>query len=292
VELLLLNVATLVVLYATLAAALDLVVGHGGLLSLAHAALFGAGAYAAAIMATAGYGLAPTLVAAALAGTVLACVVAAMAARLQEDTFAIVTFALQILFTSVLLNAVGVTNGALGITGIRRPSLIGISFNDPYAFLALCVLTGGGAIALLWQIERNPYGRALRVTREDAVFARALGLRPVRLRTGAVLISGGLSGVVGALYAYYIGLVTPSQFGVMDSVLILSMVLIGGASRPWGPIAGATLLMVLPEVLRFVGIPSVVAGDVRMLLYGAGLVAIVFARPSGLSTHTRTLKGD
>ena len=139
------------------------------------------------------------------------------------------------------------------------------------------------AYLLLWRISASPFGRVLHAIREDSDFAESLGKDSRRFKFTVVLISGALAGLAGSLYAHYVTYIDPSSFTVMESIAVLSMVIVGGAGTLWGPLLGATVLVSLPEVLRLVGLPDSVAANVRQILYGALLVLVLAKRRRGLT---------
>jgi len=118
--------------------------------------------------------------------------------------------------------------------------------------------------------------------REDEVFAQSLGKNTVRFKVVTFALSTALAASAGSLYAHYITYIDPTSFTVMESILIISMVIIGGAGSLWGPLVGAVVLVTLPEALRFVGLPSAVAANLRQIIYGSLLVVMMMFRPRGL----------
>jgi branched-chain amino acid transport system permease protein len=122
----------------------------------------------------------------------------------------------------------------------------------------------------------------LHAIREDEVFAKAQGKNTVCFKVTAFAVSAALAAMAGSLYAHYITYIDPTSFTVMESILIISMVIIGGAGSLWGPLVGAVVLVTLPEALRFVGLPSAVAANLRQIIYGSLLVIMMMFRPRGL----------
>ena len=118
--------------------------------------------------------------------------------------------------------------------------------------------------------------------REDEVFAEAAGKNVAAYKVLTFVIGAGMAAVAGVMYAYYISFIDPTRFTVMESIFIISIVIIGGAGSLWGPVVGAVVLVILPEFLRFIGLPSSVAANVRQILYGGLLVAFMLWQPRGL----------
>ncbi|HHQ48136.1 MAG TPA: branched-chain amino acid ABC transporter permease, partial [Acidobacteria bacterium] len=128
---------------------------------------------------------------------------------------------------------------------------------------------------------RSPFGRVLQLIRADERLALATGRSPSRFKLVTFVISAALGSVGGAIFAAYIGFVDPSSFTVMVSVMIICMVVIGGAGTVWGALVGAVFLVSMPEALRFVGLPAPVAANLRQILYGALLMLLMVLRPQG-----------
>jgi len=142
------------------------------------------------------------------------------------------------------------------------------------------------SVAVSWQLKNmissSPFGRVLRAIREDETFATSLGKNTMVFKCLAFAFSAGLAGSAGGLYAHYARFIDPSSFTLDESVLLISMVVIGGPASVWGPVAGAFALVAMQEGLRFIGLPASTSAQVRQLLYGALLIVIVATRPKGL----------
>ena len=121
----------------------------------------------------------------------------------------------------------------------------------------------------------------LRAIREDEVFAQAMGKDVAAFKVKVFMIGAGLAAISGVLYATYISYIDPTSFTVMESIFIISIVIIGGAGNLWGSVLGAAVLIALPELLRFIGLPNSVAANIRQMLYGGLLVAFMLWRPRG-----------
>jgi branched-chain amino acid transport system permease protein len=140
-------------------------------------------------------------------------------------------------------------------------------------------------LLVYWIVNRlvkSPFGNVLRSIREDEIFAQSLGKNVSFFKVLSFSVSAGLTAIAGALYAYYITFIDPTSFTVQESVFMLSLVIVGGAGRLSGSIIGAVLLVSIPEILRFVGMPSSIAANMRQILYGGLLVAFMMFRPKGI----------
>lgn len=278
-----LHILNLLAIFAILATSLDLLVGHTGLLSVAHAAFFGIGAYVTALLATNyGIGFGVTLIISVLSGAVASLLVSQPSMRLHGVYFVIATFAFQMIVFSILNNWTLLTHGPLGIYGIPSPSILGIRLDTPLHFLPLSVTMCAITCVILHRVIHCPFGRVLHAIREDDITTQSYGKPTVQFKILAFALSAAFAALAGCLYAYYVSYVGPGSFTVMDSVLILAMVIIGGSGNIWGPLIGAAALIVLPEILRFVGFPSSVAANLRQIFYGATLVACMIWRSQGL----------
>ena len=282
----LLHILVLIGIYTILAVSLDLLAGHAGLLSIAHAAFYGLGAYTSALLAvhTGAPFLVGILVGMAVA-TLVSLVVSLPSLRLHDDYFVIATFGFQMILFSVFNNWIDLTRGPLGIPGIPQPSIFGWAIQSHVGFAVLAALLATFAYVVVGRISTSPFGRVLRAVREDEVFVKALGKNTLWFKVTAFAVSAALAASAGSLYAHYITYIDPTSFTVMESILVISMVIIGGAGSPWGPLIGAVVLVTLPEALRFVGLPSSVAANLRQIFYGILLVVMMMVRPRGLVGH-------
>lgn len=270
-------------IYSILAMSLDLLVGHTGILSLAHGAFYGIGAYTSALLAVTGrVPFAIAVLAAMVCGCVVSFIVSLPSLRLHEDYFVVATFGFQMILFSILNNWGNLTQGPLGITGIPKPVLFGWNISSRGEFLMLSLVFAALAYFIVYRLASSPFGRVLRAIREDEVLAKALGKNTFWFKVTAFAVSAALAASAGSLYAQYMSYIDPTSFTVMESILIISMVIIGGAGSILGPLVGALLLVTVPEGLRFIGLPASVAANLRQIFYGGLLVAILIFRPNGM----------
>lgn len=279
----LIHIAILASIYGVLALSLNLVVGEAGLLSVTQAAFYGIGGYATALlMLNSGVNF---FLAAAL-GMVLSGLIAFLLgvvfSRLSGDYYALGTFGFNIIVYSIMLNWQSVTQGPLGIPGITRPVLFGFQFSDNLSFLILALV----ALALVYLacrfITRSSFGRVLNAVREDEQATAVFGYSTNYYKLAVFSISAMLAALAGSFFASYITYIDPSSSVLMESILILSMVILGGLGSNRGAVLGAVVLIVLPELLRFVGFPSDIAAQMRQLTYGAILILLMLYRPQGI----------
>lgn len=277
------HILILISLYTILAVSLDLLAGQTGLLSVAHAAFYGLGAYTSALLAinfgTPFYvGILAGMAVAALASFI----VSLSTLRLHDDYFVIATFGFQVIVSSLLDNWIEVTNGPLGIAAIPRPSVFGWVIRSDVGFVILTSLCAFFAYFVVYRISTSPFGRVLRAIREDEVAAQTFGRNTLRFKATVFAVSTSLAALAGSLYAHYVTYIDPTIFTVTESLLVISILIFGGADSKWGPLVGAVVLITLPEALRFIGLPNSVAANLRQMLYGVLLIIMLMLRPRGL----------
>jgi len=271
-------------IYAIVAMSLNLLIGYGGLLQVAHAAYYGIGAYAAALLWTKlGWGFFPGLAVGGIVAGVMSLLVSLPAWRFKGDYFVMISIAVQTLIYAMLYNWTALTNGPFGISGIARPVIADYSFVTTgsitilYGVLALVL---GVIMAML---KWSPFGKALQAMRDDELAARSIGIPVNWLKLQAFVIASAMVGVAGGLYASYVSYIDPTSFSLNEFILMLSMVVIGGTGNVRGPLTGAAVLILLPEALRFLQLPDAIAANVRLLAYGLLLIVMMHLRPQGMA---------
>jgi branched-chain amino acid transport system permease protein len=283
VESYLLYILTLATIFAVLAASLNLLMGYTNLLSLAHAAYFGMGAYVAGVaMATLGLSFWLAAPLAIVCTGLLGGLLAIPLLRLRDDYFITATLGIQFILFEVFYNWVPVTGGPFGLSGIRRPNAFGVSLAQDGAYFAFTMVVAAVLFVAMLRLANSPVGRILKGIREDEVMTRLLGKHVEAYKVLVWVIAAIVAGATGALYGSFLRIIDPSSFDIQTSVLIFLMVVVGGPGNLWGSIAGALLLAVLPEALRFMGIPSQLAPHVRITLYGLILMLLMLYRRQGL----------
>lgn len=277
------HILVLLAIYAVLASSLDLLAGHAGLLSIAHAGFYGLGAYTSALLAVQ-FGI-PFFVgvpAGMAVAALISFIVSVPSLRLHDDYFVIATFGFQMILFSVFNNWMELTRGPLGIAGIPQPIISSWHVDSHLDFLILAAGFTAFAYLVVYLLTSSPFGRVLHAIREDDVFAKAHGKNTLYFKVTAFAVSAALAAMAGSLYAHYITYIDPTSFTIMESILIISMVIVGGAGSLWGPLVGAFVLVSLPEALRFLGLPSAAAANLRQIIYGTLLVVMMMVRPRGL----------
>jgi branched-chain amino acid transport system permease protein len=281
----LLNLAQLAAIFGLLSVSLNILIGYGGIFSVAHAVFFGLGAYAGAHVAL---DLAPDIPLAALAAATIAGALSALLAlpalRVRGEYFVIASLGLQMMATTVFTEASGITGGLGGLVGIPPATLFGVSLADPLVFLIVCLGFLVFAMVVVRSLMRGSFGRALMALRDSESAAEALGKNVPLLKTLAVLLGGAFAGIAGALFAFQEAFVNVESFTLDQSVLIMAMVIIGGAGTLAGPLFGTLLLLALPAALTFIpGLPPTDIGAVQQLIYGLAMTLLMIFRPAGLA---------
>ena len=268
------QIAITTMIFVILAASLNLITGTAGLLSLGHGAFFGVGAYAAALLSTKlGWPFWLTVPAAGIAAALVGALVAVPTMRLTSIYFAVATLGIGEMIYVTLLNWVGFTRGPMGIRSIPGIELWG--FKGMGLSLAVTALA---MLVTLWVVHRlthSYYGNSLRALREDDACADAMGIDVARLKLQSFGVACCFAGVAGALFAHTTGYISPESFRFGESILVLSMIVVGGLGSLYGSVIGAVILSVLPELLRDLG-------SYRMIAVGLVLFLSILFLPRGL----------
>ena len=285
----LLHILVMISLYVILTTSLNLLIGFAGLFALSHAAFYAAGAYTTAILTTR-YGLPfpiPMLVGAVIAAAIGA-LVALPALRIGSHYLVIVTLALQVIVLAVLLNGGHFTGGSDGIKGIPRIELFGVTLGSPGSFLPLAVVVAIVCFWVCWRLAHSPFGRALKAMRENEVATQAIGKNVVGMKLTAFAFSAGLASVAGSLLAQYYGFVGTEGFTVQETVFVLAMLILGGRANLFGSVLGATILVLLPQALKYVDLRPDLSDMMRQVIYGLMLILILRFRPQGILPEANT----
>jgi branched-chain amino acid transport system permease protein len=278
-----LHVATVVLLYAGLVASLNLLIGHAGILSFAHASFYGIGAYVTAMLTVyAGWDWLPAVAGAVVATAAIAFVIGVPTLRLGGDYFILVLFGFQLIVVDVILNLDDVTNGPFGIRGVPRPSLDDYSLTSGWPFLIGTAAVTGVVFLIVRRIVTSPLGGKLHAIRDDATVASALGINVARTKIMIFTVAAALAALIGAMTAFYFRFVEANAFDSEVMILLLAMAFVGGTRSLWGAVAGPAILVLFPEIFRFVGPVGVDLAKVQQGLYGLLLVLLMLFRPQGL----------
>jgi branched-chain amino acid transport system permease protein len=297
------------ILYVLLALGLNIVVGFAGLLDLGYIAFYAVGAYTYALLASPQFGLHlpfwAILPIGALVAAFFGVLLGAPTLKLRGDYLAIVTLGfgeIVRIFLNNLSRPVNITNGPQGISRIdpftlggfdfsSPQSVLGLSFSGPikyyYLLLAVMVLI----LVVNVRLQNSRIGRAWEAVREDETAARAMGINTTHMKLLAFAMGASFGGVAGGMFSAIQGFISPESFVLVESVMVVAMVVLGGMGNIWGVVLGALLLSFVPEILRWTVEPlqqalfgrALVEPEViRMLIFGLALVLVMLFRPAGL----------
>ncbi|HDH10839.1 MAG TPA: branched-chain amino acid ABC transporter permease [Nitrospirae bacterium] len=278
----LIHLAILIAIYSILGLSLNLIVGYTGLFSIAHAAFYGIGAYSTALLLTRFevnfflsmlIGIMITLIISLLAGIVLS--------RFSEDYYAIVSIGFAVIGFAVFLNWVWLTNGPVGIPGIDKPAVSNFVFSSNLSFLGLTLFFLGIIFLICRFIVNSSFGRVLKAIREDEKAIEVFGYNTTYYKLIIFVIGALMTSIAGSLFGSYLSFVGPSMFMLRESIFILVIIILGGLGNLYGSILGALFLILLPEALRFVGLPGNIAAQMRQVIYGVKLILLMLYRPQG-----------
>jgi branched-chain amino acid transport system permease protein len=303
------RITNLAVLYVLLSLGLNIVVGHAGLLDLGYIAFYAVGAYVYALLASPHFNLHLPFWVILPIGAAVACffgvLLGAPTLKLRGDYLAIVTLGfgeIIRIFLNNLSEPINITNGPKGITTIDPISIFGVNFSDTtrlgdivfsgpikyYYFLLLVLLI---VIVINLRLQNSRIGRAWEAIREDEMAARAMGINTRNLKLLAFAMGASFGGIAGGMFSAIQGFISPESFVLTESVMVLSMVVLGGMGNIWGVILGAILLSFVPEILRYTVEPvqqalfgrMIIDPEViRMLLFGLAMVVMMLFRPAGI----------
>lgn len=278
-----LTLLTTAAAYCVAVFGLVVLLGYAGQISLAQASFFGVGAYVTAIGTVLHHlnfwlaGLLGVLVAGAL-GAVLGVV----SLRVGGHYLAMVTISFQVIVSLFLVNSVSLTQGPDGITGIPRPSLGFATLSTNRSYLLFCVVILCVVAVLVWGLAMTRLGRSMRALRENELAAEVLGVPTYRVKVVAFVLSACLAAIGGMLFAGGFQFVSPGDFSFAQSILLLTMTLVGGARSVAGGVIGSLLVVFLPEWLRFLQ-------NIYLAVYGGALILLMVVAPEGIwgfLTHT------
>lgn len=270
----LITILITIAIYAILAHSLNIITGHAGQISLGHAAFFGIGAYTSALLySEAGLPFWVDVPLAALVAGVVGALLGIPCLRVRDDFLAITTMGINFVVEAIFLY-IPFFGGAMGIGGINPPNWFGREMTKPEYFL-LILFIFFLLLLLDRRLGRSWVGLAWASIREDEQAAEAMGVDVVRFKVLAFILGSAIAGLAGGFYAHFLTFIMPQNFGFGQSIVILSMVVFGGIGTRWGPLVGAIILGVLPEISR----PIM---EYRTFVYGILLMAMMRFQPGGL----------
>jgi branched-chain amino acid transport system permease protein len=271
-------------IFSMLALSTNLLVGIIGIFSISQAAIMGVGAYTVALLTLGQVAPFPIAIVAAVSiCSVLNIVLALPSLRVAGDYFVVTSFGCQLVATAVFINWAELTGGTGGIPGIPRPQILGHEIGTSGEFLLFATIVLVMASLSFWLLVRSPFGRTINAIRQDETAVVAAGKAVLGAKVAVSAVSGAYAGLAGGVYAVYLSFIDPTSFDIHASILILAMLVVGGARTLVGAVLGPFLLLALPQALALVEIPSTVIGPLRQLFYGLLLVAFMLFRPQGIA---------
>jgi branched-chain amino acid transport system permease protein len=263
-------------IYIILALSLNLLNGYVGLLSIGHAAFYGIGAYASAkLVMEMGVPFPLAMLGSGMIAGVFGYLIAKPTLRLSGIYMTLATLGFNMIFFLVLQNWMSFTNGPLGIMDIPSPSIFGYVIESRvqyyYLIFFLVLLTVGS----MHRLMTCRFGRALVGIRENELAAEAMGVHTTRYKIQAFVLAAFYAGIAGSYYAHFIKYISPDSFYIYESFILLAMLAFGGQGNLIGPVVGAAILIIIPEVFRFLQ-------EYRMLVYGSVLIIMMLVRRQGL----------
>jgi branched-chain amino acid transport system permease protein len=278
-----LHLVVIVLIYASLVVSLDLLIGHTGILSFGHAAFYGIGAYATASLTVyAGWDWFSAMIGAVVIATAIAALVGIPTLRLGGDYFILALFGFQLIVITLILNLESITNGPYGIRNVPRPAIGSFQVQTGITMVLFIVAVVAFIFWVHWRFVRSPMKAMLQAIRDDEAVAMALGIDVVRTRIVVFALGGGFAALSGALMAFYFRFVTTNSFGLATIILLWAMLFVGGSCSIAGAIVGSAILVLFPEIFRFIGVGGVDIPTIQEALYGLLLVLVMIFRPQGL----------
>ena len=279
-----LHIGVMLAIYGMLACSANLLIGFSGLLTMAQAAFYGLGAYVYALLSLHfGWPFWATLPCAVASGALAGWLFGLAALRFRNETFVLATIGFQMIAYVILYNWTGLTRGPYGISGIPRPCLFGITIETTWQFFFFCVTIFLFVLGLVALISRSTFALSLKALRDNEAAAQTLGISPRGQYVRAMVVSSALAAIPGVCFAGYVTYIDPTSFTLTESIFIASILLVGGSGNIRGPLYGVLFMLILPEVLRFVGMPNAIAANMREIIYGILLIVLMYMRPSGFA---------
>lgn len=282
------HIAIMLNIYILLVLSANLTIGMANLLTMCQAAFYGIGAYIGTYFLMQMH--CPLILILAIVSIVsglFSFMVSYASVKLKGDYFVLATMGFQLIVYTILYNWTAVTRGPYGIPGIPDIRLFGVwQMQGVYAYFTLSLVLAFIAILLFNNLHDSPYGRTLRAIKADEVMVESMGRNVTTVKSWAFFISAAVAGVAGVIYASYVSYIDPTSFTLNESIFIISALFIGGIGNVKGPVLGALFVVLLPELLRFVGLPDSVAANLRQIIYGLALILVVYFRPQGLFGKT------
>jgi branched-chain amino acid transport system permease protein len=280
-----LHLCVMIIIYIIFAMSLNLEVGYTGLFNFGHVAFFGIGAYTSALLTLQQVPFELSLLIALAMAGIWGFLLSIPSLRLRGDYFGIVTLGFGEIIRMVFQNEVWLTKEPMGLPGIPKPILFSYRFATLPQYLLLTLGFAALTFLILRIILRSPFGRVLRAIREDEVAAEALGKNVFFFRIKSFVIGSLFAGLAGTLWGHYTTFISPGDFTLLETILVLLIVVLGGKGTQWGPVLGAFVLIFFQESLRFLRLPAEwtrYLAPLQQMIFGGLLIVLMIFRPEGL----------
>jgi len=270
-------------IYLLLSYSANALLGFGGIFTLFQAGIFGIGAYSYAFFSVKlSLPFIISLVFAILITSFIALVFSITSLKIKKDYIVLSTIAFQIILSKLFYSLESITGGPYGITGIPQPSFGKLKVDEPFEYLIFIGFVTLLITLLMGRIFSVPYGISVKGFREDEILLASYGVSPKIIKLKLFTFSGAIAGIAGVLYASYVGFIDPTSFTLMESVFIVSTVLVGGPGSILGSILGTLILVGIPELLRYTPYTGDYVFFLRQILLSILIILILYFRPKGL----------
>jgi len=277
------HILVFIIIYGIVAISLDIVLGWAGLLNVSQPAFLGIGAYSFAICTTRYH---MSSIVAILIGIVISGIVSLGVGytlrKLKSEYYTLASLGLMAIFTGLATNLDKLTRGPLGIGGVPKLTLGISSLTPQIQFFIIALIIIVVLLIAVQYILKAPFGRILAALRDDDEALQHFGYNTPRFKLFAFVFASVIASIGGALLASYLGYINPGLFSIAEGIFLFSIVIIGGLGSSQGAIMGTLILFMIPELLRFVGLPDEAAAYIRQILYGVFLVGAAIILPRGL----------
>jgi branched-chain amino acid transport system permease protein len=264
-----------------LSLSLQIAIGYTGLLNFGHIAFYAIGAYTSALLTINGVPFIWALLAAAIIASIFAFLLSIPTNKLKGDYLGLATIGFAFLVYAVLINWTWLTRGPLGIPGIPKPEIFGIVFSSNYSFLLLTIIITLISYFIIKRIIDSKFGLLLQAVRDDEAVAKSIGKNTFKVKTIGLIISAFFAGIAGSLFAHFITFIDPSSFTFMALIPVITIIIVGGLASIKGTVIATVIMTLIPEILRFVGLPSSLVGPGRQIIFALILLIILLYYPKG-----------
>lgn len=282
------TILVLIGIWIVLSTSFNLIIGYGGLISIAHPIFFALGAYASALLSLElGVPVVISIILGAAIALVFSIALSLPSLRVSGDYLLIASIGFQLGLLQIIRNLdfMGASGGIM-----RIPRLIEGTAEKPAYVVVVFVVAILVVLLVRWLVSGD-YGRAITAMRDDEVAFTALGRNAMWIKISVFALGSGLAGIAGGLYAHFFRFISPDQFEIIASAAILTMVVVGGMGTTWGPIVGAILLTVLPQAITFLNLPPSILGPFQGILFTGLVLLFLFTRPAGIIAAPASWRG-